>query len=231
VSFAAGVTVMGVDGDDTLWHCQDEFDAAEEHLGELLSDLVDASTVQGLMRETETRNLPVYGYGVRSFTLSAVELALSLDAPTATVQRILALGRELLASPVRPVPGAAEAVASMREHHRLVLVTKGDLLHQQRKLRDSGLRELFSHVEIVGEKHPEAYAELLGFLGLRPEEFLMVGDSERSDILPVLEVGAWAVHVPHARPWWNEVVTDRPAPHPRRRDVAALGELVGLLSP
>ena len=229
--FAEGVCVVGVDGDDTLWRCQDGFDEADVALGELFAGCAPAGEVAAAQHAMERRNLPTYGYGVKGWTLSALEtgLALAGDGLTAAqVRGVLALGRSLLTGPVEVLPGAAAALAALSASHKVVLVTKGDLVDQRRKLAASGLAGHFAHVEVVPEKDVEAYAELLRFLGCRPEQFLMVGTSEVSDVHPVLDLGGWAVHVPYHTTWVHERA-EQPRLHERRAAVASLSEVPALL--
>ncbi|MCW2678606.1 MAG: haloacid dehalogenase [Frankiales bacterium] len=215
--FADGVQVVGVDGDDTLWLCQDGFDAAEASLARLAGDGFAAE-----LEAVSRRNLRLYGYGVKAWTLNCLEAA----GPDLQEQ-VLAHGRALLAAPVELLPGAAEALDALAAAHRVVLVTKGDLVDQRRKLAASGLADRFDHVEIVADKDVPAYQELLRFLGCPAERFLMVGNSEVSDVAPVLAAGGWAVHVPHTTTWALERAA--PTEHPRRVQVASLGQVPALL--
>lgn len=230
--FADGVQVVGVDGDDTLWRCQDGFDEAEAEFAELLRAYAPADVVGAALAGTQRANLPLYGFGVKAWTLDLVEVALALSGGRVTpaqLERTLQLGRDLLAGPVEVLPGAQAAVAALSRTHRVVLVTKGDLVDQQRKLGLSGLADCFSHVEIVADKNTGAYAELLRFLEVTPAQFLMVGNSEVSDIHPVLELGGWAVHVPYRTTWVLERA-HTPVLHDRRATVASLAEVPLLLN-
>ena len=230
--FALGVQVVGVDGDDTLWRCQDGFDAAEVEFAELLAAYAPADVVAAAVAATQRANLPLYGFGVKAWTLDLIEVALALSGGRVTaaeLERALQLGRDLLSGPVEVLPGARDAVTALSRTHRVVLVTKGDLVDQQRKLALSGLADCFSHVEIVADKHTGAYAELLRFLEVRPEQFLMVGNSEVSDIHPVLELGGWAVHVPYRTTWVLERA-HTPVLHDRRATVETLAEVPLLLN-
>ncbi len=230
MAFADGVEVVGVDGDDTLWLCQDGFDAAEVELARLLQPWADADEVLRALNRIARADLPLYGYGVKSWALNAVQTAVELSGgtvPADVVQSVVELGKQLLSAPVELLPGAAEAVDALAATHRVVLVTKGDLVDQRRKLRLSGLADRFDHVEIVADKDEASYRELLAFLEVAPERFLMVGNSEVSDVVPVLGVGGWAVHVPHTTTW--ELERTEPVPHPRRATVDSLGQVPGLL--
>ncbi len=229
--FAEGVCVVGVDGDDTLWRCQDGFDQADAALSELFADAAPPEEVAAVQHATERRNLPTYGYGVKGWTLSALETGLQLVGEgfsAGQVRGVLDLGRSLLTGPVEVLPGAGDALAALSASHKVVLVTKGDLVDQRRKLAASGLAGHFAHVEVVPEKDVAAYAELLRFLGCRPEQFLMVGNSEVSDVHPVLDLGGWAVHVPYHTTWVHELAAE-PRVHERRASVVSLSEVPALL--
>ncbi len=228
MSFGAGVEVVGVDGDDTLWRCQDAFDDAEVEVARLLAPFADAEQVAATLARTERTNLATYGFGVKSWTLNVLQTAHELAAARAPVAPFLELGRALLTGPVEVLPGAEDAVLALGRTHRVVLVTKGDLVDQRRKLDASGLAGCFSHVEIVPDKSPDTYAELLRFLDVPAERFLMVGNSEVSDVRPVLELGGWAVHVPYRTTWVLERA-ESPLLHDRRLTVASLSEVPALL--
>jgi putative hydrolase of the HAD superfamily len=228
VRFAEGVEVVGVDGDDTLWRCQDAFDEAEVEVARLLADHAVEDEVAAALARTERANLATYGFGVKAWTLNVLQTASELAGTAAPVEAFLALGRALLTGPVEVLPGAEEAVLALGRTHRVVLVTKGDLVDQRRKLAASGLAGCFSHVEIVPDKAPQTYAELLRFLEVPPERFLMVGNSEVSDVHPVLEIGGWAVHVPYRTTWVLERAA-APVVHDRRRSVGSLADVPPLL--
>jgi putative hydrolase of the HAD superfamily len=227
------IEVVGLDGDDTLWRCEDLFQAAQQQFRELLAEYADAAAVDATLGRVERGNLALFGYGIKGFALSAVETATELAGDRLNaklVEQILDLARSMLSAPVDLLPGAAEAVWALRDlGHRVVLVTKGDLLDQERKLKQSGLAEAFDHVEIISEKNAEKYAELLRVLDCPPQRFLMVGNSIRSDILPVIELGARAVHVPYHLVWEHEHVGSW-AGHGNVVELAALSELPALLS-
>jgi putative hydrolase of the HAD superfamily len=231
---AQPIEVVGLDGDDTLWRCEDLFQQAQAQFRTLLADYADDATVDATLSAVERGNLALFGYGIKGFALSAVETAARLAGPqlhAALVEQILDLARGMLSSPVDLLPGAADAVWALRDlGHRVVLVTKGDLLDQERKLDKSGLAAAFDHVEIISEKNVGKYAELLRVLDCPPERFLMVGNSVRSDILPVIELGARAVHVPYHLIWDHEHVGSWEG-HDNVVEIANLSELPALLSP
>ena len=226
--FAEPVEVVGVDGDDTLWRCQDGFDEAEVEVARLLAPWADVERVQEALARTERTNLATYGFGVKSWTLNVLQTAQELAGGDAPVAPFLELGRALLTGPVEVLEGAEDAVVALGRTHRVVLVTKGDLVDQRRKLAASGLAGCFSHVEIVPDKTPRAYDELLRFLDVPAERFLMVGNSEVSDVRPVLELGGWAVHVPYHTTWVLERAAE-PVVHDRRLTVGSLSEVPALL--
>lgn len=226
--FGSGVEVVGVDGDDTLWRCQDHFDVAEVEVARLLAPYAPLDEVMAALATTERANLGTYGFGVKAWTLNVLETCERLGAP-GLVPQVLALGKDLLAGPVEVLDGAQEAVVALGRTHRVVLVTKGDLVDQQRKLAASGLAGCFDHVEIVSDKTVEQYGELVAFLGVAPERFLMVGNSEHSDVRPVLQLGGWAVHVPYRTEWVLERVAE-PVEHERLVRVTSLSDVPALLS-
>ena len=221
------IRLICLDADDTLWHNETYFKRTQAALAGLLARFAPPEAVQARLEAVEHRNLGAYGYGAKGFVLSMVETALELggDAlPAAAVARILALGREMLAHPVEMLDGVAEALEQLAALGQLVLVTKGDLHHQEAKLAASGLGERFDGVEIVSDKRAETYRRIFARYGVPAEEAVMAGNSMRSDILPALEAGAWAAYVPFELAWSHELA-DAPEDHPRYRELASLGEL------
>ena len=202
--------VIGLDADDTLWHSEDSFDDVERHYVDLLTPYVaDGVDIRGALRATEQRHLPISGYGVKAFTLSMVECAVTVtqgSVPAGVVGDVVALGMGMLMEPVRLLDGVAEVLADLGRDHRLVLITKGDLVHQSRKLEQSGLAHHFSHIDIVMEKDEATYQRILDDLGIDPTRFCMIGNSVRSDVLPVLAIGGAAVHVAYHVTWEHELV-------------------------
>jgi putative hydrolase of the HAD superfamily len=214
---AMSITTVGLDADDTLWHNETLFRLTHDRFADLLADHGDRAAIEARLAETEKRNLRLYGYGIKGFTLSMIETAMELtdgQAPASVVREILAAGREMLAHPVETLPGVDEALARLSERYRLVLVTKGDLLDQERKLAASGLGELFAAVEIVSEKDRSTYDRVFARHGTGPAEAVMAGNSMKSDVLPALEAGAFAVHIPYVVTWAHELA-DAPDDHPR----------------
>lgn len=221
------ITTIGLDADDTLWHNETLFRLTHARFTALLADHGDESVIEARLAETEQRNLRLYGYGVKGFTLSMIETAMELtngEAPPQVVREILAAGREMLAHPVETLPGVEEVVADLSERYRLVLVTKGDLLDQERKLAASGLGERFSAVEIVSEKDHSTYERVFTRHGTGPDQAVMVGNSMKSDVLPAIAAGAFGVHIPYHVTWAHELA-DAPVNEPRYVSLSRIGEL------
>ena len=224
--------VIGLDADDTLWHNEIIFEGVQERYRKLLSQYHDAAAVDRTLLATEKRNIEHYGYGIKGFTLSAIETAIELTSGKISAQEIhtlIELGREMLAHPVVLLDGVRETLASLAQSHRLVVITKGDLVDQQRKLAKSGVADHFTDVEIVSEKDPATYVRILKRLGAEPGEFLMVGNSLKSDVLPVLEVGAAAAHVPYKVTWALEQSDQVPDAPDRFFRLSNIRELPALL--
>lgn len=221
------ITTVGLDADDTLWHNETIFRLTHDRFVDLLSDHADRTTLEARLAETEARNLRLYGYGVKGFTLSMIETAMDLtggEAPASVVREILAAGRDMLGHPVEPLPGVDEALAALASAYRLVLITKGDLLDQERKLAASGLGDLFAAVEIVSEKDRASYERVFTRHGTGPEQAAMAGNSMKSDVLPALAAGAWGVHIPYVITWAHELA-DAPVDHPRYGALETISQL------
>ena len=226
------IKVIGFDADDTLWHNESIFDRAQQRYRELLAKYHPADEVDRVLFKTEMRNLPLYGYGVKGFMLSATETAIELSKGAISgpeIREILGLGQEMLAHPVELLPGVADIVPALSRDFRLLLITKGDLHHQERKVAESRLAPHFHAIEILSEKDGLAYERVLRRHGVSHAEFAMVGNSLKSDILPVLELGGAGVHVPYHITWAHEHVEKAPHDRPRFRQVATLAELPPLL--
>jgi putative hydrolase of the HAD superfamily len=227
------IRVIGLDADDTLWHNETIFERVHERYRASLSMYHDSATVDQTLLATELRNLDLYGYGVKGFMLSAIETAIELTSGKISAEEIRALinlGREMLNHPVELLDGVAETIASLASSYVLLVITKGDLLDQERKLTKSGLAAHFKGVEIVSEKNAATYASILRRHDVRPTEFLMVGNSLKSDILPVLEIGAAALHIPYQLLWKLDRTDEIPSAPERFFQLATLKELPALLS-
>lgn len=202
--------VVGLDADDTLWHSEDSFVQVEEQFVELVSPFApEGVDIAAALRATERTHLPVSGYGVKAFTLAMVKAAIAVSegtVPAMVVDRLVDAGMAMLTETVRLLPDVPAVLADLSQDHRLVLITKGDLVHQTRKVETSGIAHHFEQIEVVLEKDPATYDRILRQVGVTPERFCMVGNSVRSDILPVLALGGHAVHVPYPLLWEHEHV-------------------------
>jgi putative hydrolase of the HAD superfamily len=228
---AADLTAIGFDADDTLWRHEDFYRETEERLIARLAEHGDPAELSLKLLEIERRNLPLYGYGVKAFTLSMIELAVEASggrASTALIKETLAAGRELLRHPIEVFPHVRETLTELAGAYRLILITKGDLFDQERKLEESGLAQLFDAVEVVSDKNASTYARVFARHADGPARAMMVGNSLRSDVIPAIEAGGWGVHVPHAVTWAMERA-EPPLNAPRFRRLAHLGELVKMI--
>src|ERR1700716_1359494 len=226
------IRVVGFDGDDTLWHNETRFNLTQNELRDLLRRHVPDADVEAHLAETEMRNLGMYGYGVKAFTLSMIETAIQVTngkIPASDLEVILGWGKRMLMEPTELLEGVEAALFDLSQRFDLLLITKGDLFDQESKLARSGLGEMFSGVEIVSEKNVETYRALLGRRGVKPEEFVMVGNSLRSDVAPVVELGARAVHIPYHVTWRHEHVDEEALPGEGWHRLASIRELGALL--
>ena len=227
------IRVLGLNADATLWPNEVIFERVHEQYRALLARYHDAATVDRTLLATEQRNLDLYGYGIKGYTLSSIETAIELSGGqigAEEIRTLLQIGREMLAHPVELLEGAAETVRALAQSHTLLLITKGDLRDQQRKLAKSGLAPHFHHIEIVSEKDEATYREILHRQGVAPAEFLMVGNSIKSDVLPVLAIGGSAVHVPYPLLWPLERVAETPNAPGRFWRLEHLSELQRLVN-
>ena len=200
---ARNLLTIGFDADDTLWHNERFFQLTQERFAELLSDFTEPDHLMARLLDAERRNLGHYGFGIKGFVLSMIETAIEVTeerVPASVIRQLVDAGQEMLRHPIELLPHAREAVEKLATDHRLVLITKGDLLDQERKLAQSGLGELFDSVEIVSDKTPQTYARIFDASG-GTDRALMVGNSLKSDVLPAIEVGAHGVYVPQSLTW------------------------------
>jgi putative hydrolase of the HAD superfamily len=231
--FATGVQVIGFDGDDTLWHSEDAFARAQELLVDLLAAHAEAAEVLARLQEIEGRNRRLFGYGVKGFTLCMIETAIEVsggEIPATDIERLIESGREMLERPVELLEGVAETLPLLAERYRLALITKGDLVNQESKITSSGLAGLFETIDVVSEKTSDSYLRILRRLRIEPEQFLMVGNSEVSDVWPVVALGAWSVLVPYPLTSLHESGLNFTESSPRLRTAKAISELPALLS-
>lgn len=225
------LTTIGFDADDTLWQNEHFYRLTEQRFAGLLADHAPADHISLRLLEAEKRNLRIYGYGIKGFTLSMIETALEITegrVPSAVIREILDIGRDMLGHPVETLPHARETLMHLAPLFRIVLITKGDLFDQERKLAQSGLGDLFDGIEIVSEKSAATYERVFTRYGDGPDRSMMVGNSLRSDVVPAIEAGGWGVHVPHDLTWAHEHC-EPPTDAPRYRRIEHLGELVGLI--
>jgi putative hydrolase of the HAD superfamily len=230
------IELVALDADDTLWHNEPLYTGTRERFRELLAKYEPSGVLDDRLYEVELRNLRHFGYGVKGFVLSLIESAIEMTdgrLETADVSRIIEWGREMLVSPVELLEGVRDAAEQLAAMYPLILVTKGDLLHQETKLAGSGLGHLFQGLEVVSEKDERIYRNLIARHGVPPNRFVMVGNSLRSDILPALDAGAHAVYIPYAISWVHERISPEAMSammtNARCHQIAQFRELPGLL--
>ena len=220
--------VIAFDADDTLWVNEPYFVETENKFCALLEDYMPHHAVAKELFKTEIDNLALYGYGVKGFMLSMVETALRVSNNTVSIEKIekaIQYGKDLLEKPIELLDGIEEVLTFFKDNYRLVVATKGDLLDQERKLKKSGLEHYFHHIEIMSDKQENDYLQLIKHLDIMPEEFLMIGNSLKSDVIPVLAVGGHAVHVPYHTTWAHEKV-DQTIEHERFSQVTSIRETI-----
>lgn len=206
------IKVIGFDADDTLWVNEPYFKEIEEKFNELMVGYVPKDISSKKLFETEINNLRLYGFGVKAFILSLIETSIKIsnyNLPAKTIEKIIELGKELLDKDIELLDGINNVLKELtNSNYRLIVATKGDLLDQQRKLEKSGLEKYFHHIEVMSDKKESDYLKLIHHLDIKPEEFVMIGNSVKSDILPVLNTGGKAIHVPYHTTWEHEHVSD-----------------------
>lgn len=225
------ITAIGFDADDTLWQNEQFFRTTESHFTGLLKEFAEHDVVSERLLDAEKRNLDFYGYGIKGFMLSMIETAIEVTdgkVDARVIGEILDVGREMLRHPVETLPHVRETLEALSGHYMLVLITKGDLFDQERKLAQSGLGDFFDAVEIVSEKTATTYRRVFSRVADGPERAMMIGNSLKSDIVPAIAAGAYGVFVPHELTWVLEQV-EPPTDAPRFRQIAHLGDLPGVL--
>jgi len=226
------LTTIGLDADDTLWQNEAFFRLTQDRFVRLLADHADQGHLAERLEAAERRNLGHYGFGVKGFTLSMIETAIEVTegrVPAAVIGELIGAGRDMLEHPIELLPHVRATVTALAAEYRMVLITKGDLLDQERKLAQSGIGDLFDAVEIVSDKTADAYRTIFSRHGTGADQAMMVGNSLKSDVIPALQAGAWGVHVPHGLTWALEIA-DPPQDHWRFHVLASLGELPDLVS-
>ena len=223
------IKVIGFDADDTLWVNETYFRDAEAEVGLLLSKFETPNKIDQELFKMEIKNLPIYGYGVKGFILSMVEMALELSNKTVSndvIEAILNIGKTMINKPIELLDGVEDVLKTLSKDYKLIVATKGDLLDQERKLEKSGLINYFHHIEVLSEKHNTDYSKLLKRLDINPSEFLMIGNSLKSDILPLIHIGSKAIHVPFHTTWQHERVTKEQTDNLDYKTVKSLKEIL-----
>lgn len=225
------IQVIAFDADDTLWVNEPYFQETEQLFCQLLEDYLPQHTVSRELLHTEIQNLPLYGYGIKAFMLSMVETALRISDHTIkaeVIEKIIGYGKAMLQKPLELLDGVEEVLAALKGHYRLIVATKGDLLDQERKLKASGLERYFHHIEIMSDKGEADFLKLIRHLDIKPADFLMIGNSLKSDILPVLNIGGHGIHVPYHTTWAHEKM-DVNIEHEQFRQVDSLRDVLAWL--
>jgi putative hydrolase of the HAD superfamily len=201
--------IIAFDADDTLWHNEPYFDEAQERFCALFQDLASSQQILALILNHQVKNLPLYGFGIKAFTLSMIETALELTQNNISgngIQKIIDIGKDLLEKPVELLPNVEEVLQELYGKYKLVVATKGDLKDQHRKLHDSKLGSYFHHIEVLSDKTELDYTKMLGRLECEPENFVMIGNSLKSDVLPILNIGGTGIHIPYLTTWEYEKI-------------------------
>jgi len=229
----SNIKVIGFDADDTLWVNETYFREAEMEFAKLLSDYETPNKTDQELFKMEMRNLSLYGYGVKSFVLSMVEMSLVLsnyNVSNKTINAILDIGKDMINKPVDLLEGVEYVLKNLSKNYRLILATKGDLLDQERKLEKSGLLDYFHHIEVLSDKKEANYSKLLNHLEIKPSEFLMIGNSLKSDVLPLINIKAKAIHIPFHTTWSHEQVHESETNGKAYKTIGSLKEIINLLN-
>ena len=203
------IKTIAFDADDTLWHNEPYFDEAQERFCQLFQDFASSQEILGSILNHQVKNLPLYGFGIKAFTLSMIETALKLTNHNISgkgIEQIMEIGKDLLQKPVELLPNVESVLAELKGKYKLIVATKGDLKDQHRKLHDSGIGPYFHHIEVLSDKAELDYEKMLGRLDCKPEDFLMIGNSLKSDVLPILNIGGHAIHIPYHTTWEYEKI-------------------------
>ncbi len=225
------IKVIGFDADDTLWVNETFFRETEKQFAALLKAYAQPDEVYRILYKVEVANMSIYGFGIKAFVLSLIETANLISDFRVTARetdQIIRLGKEMLNKPVELLDGVEDVLKNLHGRYRLIVATKGDLLDQERKLKKSGLLNYFHHIEVMSDKTPEAYNNLIHHLDIQPEQFLMIGNSVKSDILPVIDLGSYAIHVPFHTTWHHELVAE-PVDSENYKEVENIREVLDVL--
>ena len=222
---------IAFDADDTLWHNEPYFDEAQARFSELFQDFASHQEILGMILNHQVKNLPLYGFGIKAFTLSMIETALQITDHNISgkgIEKIIAIGKDLLEKPVELLPNVEDVLEEVKGKYKLIVATKGDLKDQHRKLHDSGLGHYFHHIEVLSDKTELDYEKMLGRLEIKAEEFLMIGNSLKSDVLPILNIGGYGVHVPYHTTWEYEKI-DFEIEHENFKSITSITEILNFL--
>ncbi|MCA0044397.1 HAD family hydrolase [Celeribacter litoreus] len=225
------LTTIAFDADDTLWENEQFFRMTQERFADLLKDFTDPDHLSGRLLEAERRNLGHYGFGIKGFVLTMIETAIEVTeerVSASVISELIAAGQDMLRHPIHLLDGVETTIKTLAQDFDILMVTKGDLLDQERKLAQSGLGDLFDGVEVVSAKTQPVYAEIFARHGITPSEAMMVGNSMKSDVIPPIEAGAWGVYVPHNYTWEIEHA-EPPTDHPRFRELPSITVLPDLI--
>ena len=223
--------IIAFDADDTLWHNEPYFDEAQERFCVLFQDYASSQEILGLILNHQVKNLPLYGFGIKAFTLSMIESALQLTNHKISgqnIEKVIQIGKDLLQKPVELLPNVTEVLEQLKGNHKLIVATKGDLKDQHRKLHDSGIGAYFHHIEVMSDKAELDYEKMLGRLDCKAQDFLMIGNSLKSDVLPVLNIGGHAIHIPYYTTWEYEKI-DFEIEHDNFKSFTNITEILPLL--
>lgn len=223
--------IIAFDADDTLWHNEPYFDEAQEKFCALFDNYASHQVILQMILNHQVKNLPLYGFGIKAFTLSMVETALELTQSQISglaIEKILKIGKELLEKPVELLPDVTAVLEELKGKYRLIVATKGDLKDQHRKLHDSGLGHFFHHIEVMSDKTELDYSKMLQRLDIHPNDFMMIGNSLKSDVLPVLNIGGFGVHIPYHTTWAYERI-DFEIEHENFKAIATIKEILDLI--
>jgi putative hydrolase of the HAD superfamily len=201
--------IIAFDADDTLWHNEPYFDEAQERFCQLFQDYASSQEILGLILNHQVKNLPLYGFGIKAFTLSMIEVALQLTNHQISgkgIEQIITIGKDLLQKPVELLPNIEDVLKELNGKYKLVVATKGDLKDQHRKLHDSGIGHYFHHIEVLSDKAELDYSKMFGRLECKANDFLMIGNSLKSDVLPILNLGGFGIHIPYHTTWEYEKI-------------------------
>ena len=222
---------IAFDADDTLWHNEPYFDEAQTRFSELFQDFASHQEILGMILNHQVKNLPLYGFGIKAFTLSMIETALQITNNTISgngIEKIITIGKDLLQKPVELLPNVEDVLKQLKGKYKLIVATKGDLKDQHRKLHDSGLGHYFHHIEVLSDKTELDYEKMLNRLDIKAVDFLMIGNSLKSDVLPILNIGGYGVHVPYHTTWEYEKI-DFEIKHENFKSIKSLTEVLEFL--